>query len=222
MPDPDLTTPPATIPAPAAPPPVKPGYKTTEYWLTKLAILLTALYATGIIPTTGKEAQLAAIAASVLGVFGYAVIRGNVKNTAAVTAGAPGFIGTKLMLLLGSAGLAFALVAGSGCTKNTRTDTIHAALVSLDAARDGYLAYDASAQARIVASAASGSAARQELADYRAERDNPVGPGGLLLTAYRALAAAGAANDAGSLEGAQTAVVQLLATLKPYLTGGAK
>jgi hypothetical protein len=61
------------------PPAAKPGYKTTEFWLKLVALLLTALYASGIIPTGGPAAQVAAIAATILGAVGYTVGRSLVK-----------------------------------------------------------------------------------------------------------------------------------------------
>ena len=58
----------------------KPGYKTTEFWLKMAAILLTALYASGVIPTSGPPAQITAIAATILGALGYTVSRTWVKS----------------------------------------------------------------------------------------------------------------------------------------------
>jgi hypothetical protein len=61
---------------------VTPGYKTTEFWLHLAALLLTALFASGVIPTSGTAAQVAAIAASLLGSVGYSVGRSMVKAAA--------------------------------------------------------------------------------------------------------------------------------------------
>lgn len=63
--------------APVAPPTVavKPGYKTTEFWLKIAAIALTAMFASGVIPTAGTAANVAAIAATMLGALGYTVSR---------------------------------------------------------------------------------------------------------------------------------------------------
>lgn len=221
MPDLVPPTPPVTVPAPAAPPPVKPGYKTTEYWLTKLALVLTALYATGVIPTSGTAAQVAAIAASALGVLGYTVLRSSVKNTAAVAASsAPGFASLRMMLVLAMLAIG-ALALAPGCTHNDRTDTISATLLTVDAARDGLVAYDAKEQLALVGSAASRDDATTKLAAYRNARDAATGPAGLLATAYRGIAAAATANDATSLAAMQTAVAQFLAAVTPYL-GAAK
>lgn len=65
--------------------PKKPGYRTTEFWLGLAATLLTALYAGGAIPTTGKVATVAAIAATALVALGYTVTRANVKAANAGT-----------------------------------------------------------------------------------------------------------------------------------------
>jgi hypothetical protein len=66
--------------APSAPPAVKPGYQTSEFWLKVAAFALTALYASGVIPTGGPVAQVAAIAATMLGALGYTVSRTLVKG----------------------------------------------------------------------------------------------------------------------------------------------
>jgi hypothetical protein len=67
----------------AAPPP-KPGYKTTEFWLKIAAFALTALFASGVIPTSGPVAQVAAITATMLGALGYTVSRTLVKNATVI------------------------------------------------------------------------------------------------------------------------------------------
>lgn len=65
---------------PAVPPPsTKPGYRTTEFWLKVAALLLTALFASGAIPTSGPAATITAIAATMLGALGYTVSRSFVK-----------------------------------------------------------------------------------------------------------------------------------------------
>lgn len=61
---------------------VTPGYLTTEFWLKVAAFVLTALYASGVIPTTGTVATIAAIAATMLGALGYTVSRTFVKTAA--------------------------------------------------------------------------------------------------------------------------------------------
>lgn len=63
--------------------PTKPGYKTTEFWLGLAAMVLTALYASGVIPTGGMAATIAAMAATILGALGYTVVRGATKKSEA-------------------------------------------------------------------------------------------------------------------------------------------
>ncbi|GAC1499114.1 MAG: hypothetical protein NVS1B10_01520 [Candidatus Saccharimonadales bacterium] len=60
--------------------PVKPGYKTTEFYLTLLAVIVTAVapYTTGL-PTIAKVLSLVA---SVLGALGYTIARTSIKNNA--------------------------------------------------------------------------------------------------------------------------------------------
>ncbi len=67
------TTPPATV---------KPGWQTSEFRLKVLAFILTALYASGVIPTSGPWASALAIGATMLGALGYTVSRTLVKTNA--------------------------------------------------------------------------------------------------------------------------------------------
>ncbi len=64
----------------------KPGYQTSEFWLKIVALVLTALYASGIIPTMGPVATVAAIAATILGALGYTVARTMLKAGAGAAA----------------------------------------------------------------------------------------------------------------------------------------
>lgn len=58
---------------------IKPGWKTTEFWLKLLAMLLTALYASGVISTGSQAENVVAIVATILGTLGYTVSRSLVK-----------------------------------------------------------------------------------------------------------------------------------------------
>lgn len=58
----------------------KPGFKTTEFWLSLAAMILTALYASGLIGDGGTAAKIAAFAAMVLTSAGYTVSRGLAKS----------------------------------------------------------------------------------------------------------------------------------------------
>jgi len=59
----------------------KPGYKTTEFWLTLAAILVGALLASGVLPTDGTWVKVVGMAASILGALGYQVTRSFTKHS---------------------------------------------------------------------------------------------------------------------------------------------
>ncbi len=63
--------------APATP--TKPGYKSTEFWLSLAASLLGLAFSSGLIGAGGTAEKIAGLAASVLGALGYAVSRGMTK-----------------------------------------------------------------------------------------------------------------------------------------------
>lgn len=63
--------------------PQKPGYRTSEFWLALAAMLLSALFASGAIPTDGPANAVAGIVASVLTALGYTVTRTGIKAAAA-------------------------------------------------------------------------------------------------------------------------------------------
>ena len=59
----------------------KPGYKTTEFWLTSVCSIIAILYASGAIAPDGSDGGSKGIAlvASVLASMGYTVARAKVK-----------------------------------------------------------------------------------------------------------------------------------------------
>ena len=75
-----------TIPAsstPAAAPAdttVKPGYQTTEFWMTAAATVVGLAIASGVIPTTGYWPSIVALVVSAFAAMGYTVSRTAVKN----------------------------------------------------------------------------------------------------------------------------------------------
>jgi hypothetical protein len=73
------TTTPAAAPA-AADPAVKPGYKTTEFWLTAGAAFVGLAIASGIVPDTGMWPKIVALVVSAFAAMGYTVSRTAVKN----------------------------------------------------------------------------------------------------------------------------------------------
>ena len=60
----------------------KPGYKTTEFWLTTVAMLVGALMASGAF-VEGPVAQGLGVVATILGGMGYSVSRGMAKKPTA-------------------------------------------------------------------------------------------------------------------------------------------
>lgn len=122
----------------------------------------------------------------------------------------PKATGTLAALLVGVA------LVGGGCTPDTRRDTIHAALVTTDTARAGFVAWDREHQLDIVARAETRETGQAALVEYRAKRDAIVSK---LVGVYRAIAAASIANDDQSLVSLLAAANQLHQALVA-LTGG--
>jgi len=59
--------------------PAKPGYKTTEFWLSAAAMIMSQLYASGVIGEGGTAAKIAALVGSLLTALGYTVARTKAK-----------------------------------------------------------------------------------------------------------------------------------------------
>lgn len=68
--------------APAVAPPasIKPGVKTTEFWLTTFAAIVSALLASGIFPAGGQVMQILGACGMVLSILGYGKFRSGVKK----------------------------------------------------------------------------------------------------------------------------------------------
>ena len=73
------TTAPGVTPA-SADAVVKPGFKTTEFWLSAAATLVGLAIASGIVPTSGTWPQIVGLVTGVLGAMGYTISRTAVKN----------------------------------------------------------------------------------------------------------------------------------------------
>ncbi len=61
-------------------PDVKPGFKTTEFWLSTIAMLLGVVMASGAVHTGGMVAQIVGGALSVLASLGYTASRTQIKK----------------------------------------------------------------------------------------------------------------------------------------------
>ena len=59
--------------------PVKPGYKTTEFWLTAVAFVVTIALSSGAIPTESVAHSIVTQAGTLLAALGYTVARTKAK-----------------------------------------------------------------------------------------------------------------------------------------------
>jgi hypothetical protein len=59
---------------------IKPGYKTTEFWLAFAASVVGAAFASGLIPSESPIEKILGLAATVLASLGYTVSRTLVKK----------------------------------------------------------------------------------------------------------------------------------------------
>lgn len=107
-------------------------------------------------------------------------------------------------------------ISAAACTKNQRIKTIHASLVSVNAARDGFVAWDRQHQTAIVDKATSREQAERELAAYRTRRE--LVERGVEVT-YRAFAVAATQTDDLSLRAALETGAALVEAIK-QLRGG--
>lgn len=71
---------PDIVPAPAATPAIKPGYKTSEFYLTAISYLVSLAFMSGFVGTGTLVEKVFATAAMVLGLLGYQVSRGMAKK----------------------------------------------------------------------------------------------------------------------------------------------
>jgi hypothetical protein len=65
----------------------KPGYKTTEFWLSLAAVVVGLLFASGVVADGSAFDKVLGLAASVLGALGYSVSRAKVKVAEAIGSG---------------------------------------------------------------------------------------------------------------------------------------
>jgi hypothetical protein len=62
--------------------PVKPGYKTTEFWLSTAAVVLGVVVASGIVPSGGAWDQAVGLIVAALAALGYTGSRVSLKKEA--------------------------------------------------------------------------------------------------------------------------------------------
>jgi outer membrane murein-binding lipoprotein Lpp len=110
----------------------------------------------------------------------------------------------------------FATSLMSACTKSQRVDTLRSTVVSVNAARDGFIAWDREHQQSIVDHAASREDGAAALATYRTKREP------IMITfevAYRALAVAATQTDDLSLKSALSVSGDLIDAIKALMKG---
>lgn len=113
--------------------------------------------------------------------------------------------------------LLFGCSVMGACNRSQRTDTLRAGIVSVNAARDGFLQWDRIHQRDIVAAATSRDDAERQLASYQHDRE-PILNG--FQVAYRALALAATQSDDPSLKLALASVGELVDAVHAMLHGG--
>jgi hypothetical protein len=114
-------------------------------------------------------------------------------------------------LLVVVAMFAMLLIATPACSSSTRGKTIHATLVAVNAARDGFVSWDRQHQQDLVAAATFKDEARASIDVYRTRRELVVAS---FEVVYRAIAVAATQSDEISLTAALARAGELYAALK--------
>lgn len=116
--------------------------------------------------------------------------------------------------------VALVAVLAPACGASQRETTIRAAIVTVDTARDTFLAHDGPHELELARSGPATpegkAAAASALAAYQAKRTTV---DKALLLAYRAIAVATTLNDQPSLDGIQAAIAQVVAAYNALKAG---
>ena len=78
----------------------KPGWKTSEFWLSLAAALLGAFVASGVLPAEHAVMKIAGMALTALASMGYAASRGRKKNGGGGGSGTGGWVRPWMLVLL--------------------------------------------------------------------------------------------------------------------------
>lgn len=108
------------------------------------------------------------------------------------------------------------IVGCTSCTRNERLGTIHTSVIAVNAAKDGFVAWDRLHQQAIADQAASKEEALSTLAAYH-ERRKPVV--NTFEVAYQALAVAATQIDELSLKAALTSAATLIDDIRTLTAG---
>lgn len=123
-------------------------------------------------------------------------------------------IAAYFLLVVCSALFATSLMAS--CTSSQRADTIHAAVISVDAARDGFVAWDRDHQQSLIDQSTSRDIGLKALASYRDQRQPIMDT---FEVAYRALALAATQTDDPSLKAALSSAGDIVDAVKKLMGG---
>lgn len=187
----------------------KPGWKTTEFVFCVLAFLLSSVLALDVFDAGSKWLQVVGAIGALLTSLGYTVSRTSVKANAQRAIDVATKTTTTLLVLLAATTLL-------ACGASTRQKAIDTGLASLNAARDGFVTFDALHQEQIVAKATTLEEGKAQLAAWREKRKRVVDA---FVIAYRALSTAALLNDDQSLAAFITAAATVAKTIDE-LTGG--
>lgn len=191
----DTNTAPTATPIPSSPAPKpapKPGWKTSEAWITLIVIVLGALPSSGLLPATGDAVKIVGLCLTVAAALGYTGSRTMLKNAA------------MLVLLVGLAHTA------TGCATG-REKAIRTTLITTDAAKAAFVAFDRQHQLDLVAQAPDRAAGEAALVAWRAKQAEAEKA---FEVTYRGIAAAATLNDDPSFNGMVQAAALLAAELK--------
>ena len=70
----------APTPTPPVTTPTKPGWKTSEAWLSFLAMVIGSLPSSGLLPASGESTKIVGLAITLLAALGYTASRTAVKS----------------------------------------------------------------------------------------------------------------------------------------------
>lgn len=196
--------------------PLKPGWQTTEFWLTILLHFLNGMIQSGAIEST-QVVKMVAFSAATLTTIVYALGRAKVKaakseplngqllEVETKVSSEAGFARLQTMLLIATLG---AMIA---CGASVRTKVLRVNLAALNAASETMLSVSKEREDQIVARATSKEQGHAELDGWRSKVDVVAKA---LDVAFRAVFSASVLNDARSLSDADEAVAKALAQTK--------
>ena len=123
-----------------------------------------------------------------------------------------------LALYLSVFSVCLVLFALPACGPNQRQKTLHASVIAVNAARDGFLVYDRQHESEIVKKATTREEANANVAIYRTSSATVYAA---ILLAYNAIDIAAKANDDSSYGEAMKATATALESVKA-ISGGAR